>query len=59
MVMEEISEVMFYIFQPIEVYVNPLMLKLIEIIFNSSVRTAKKTQHFYITKIIIVVVCMD
>jgi hypothetical protein len=31
--------------------INPLKLKLVWIIFNNSVRTAKKTQHFIITKI--------
>jgi hypothetical protein len=30
---------------------NPLKSKLIQIIFKNSVRTAKKTQHFTITKI--------
>jgi hypothetical protein len=31
--------------------VKPLKPKLVQIIFNNSVRTAKKTQHFAITKI--------
>jgi hypothetical protein len=30
---------------------NPLKPKLVKIIFNNSVRTAKKTQHFTITNI--------
>jgi hypothetical protein len=32
-------------------YINCLKPKLIKIIFKNSVRTAKKTQHFTITKI--------
>jgi hypothetical protein len=31
--------------------INPLKLKLVQIIFKNSVRTAKKTLHFTITKI--------
>jgi hypothetical protein len=34
-----------------ECSINPLRPKLVKIIFNNSVRTAKKTQHFTITKI--------
>jgi hypothetical protein len=30
---------------------NPLKLKLVYVLFNNSVRTAKKTQHFTVTKI--------
>jgi hypothetical protein len=33
------------------IYVNPLKPKLVEIIFKNSVRTAKKTQLFTITKV--------
>jgi hypothetical protein len=33
------------------VYFNPLKSKLVKIVFKNSVRTAKKTQHFTITKI--------
>jgi hypothetical protein len=33
------------------VYYNPLKPKLVQIMFNNSVRTAKKTRHFTITKI--------
>jgi hypothetical protein len=32
-------------------FTNPLKPKLIQITFNNSVRTAKKTQHFTITNI--------
>jgi hypothetical protein len=31
--------------------INPLKSKFVQIIFKNSVRTAKKTQHFTITKI--------
>jgi hypothetical protein len=34
-----------------ERYFNPLKPKLVQIVFKNSVRTAKKTQHFTITKI--------
>jgi hypothetical protein len=37
----------FVLFGPI----NPLKLKVAEIVFNNSVRTAKKTPHFTVTEI--------
>jgi hypothetical protein len=38
------------VFQDVTALINPLKLKLGKIIFKHSVRTAKKTQHFTITK---------
>jgi hypothetical protein len=35
----------------IKIIINPLKPKIVSIIFKYSVRTAKKTQHFTITKI--------
>jgi hypothetical protein len=39
--------------------VKPLKLKLVYIIFKNSVRTAKKTQHFTITKINLLTMCKE
>jgi hypothetical protein len=36
----------------VQIRFNPLEPKLIYIIFKNSIRTTNKTQHFYVTKII-------